>query len=211
MWKSPWLYRLVFVACLLPLLVLAWKWYHQELGVNRIEFVARYTGRWTLRLLLITLAITPLRRIPGLGPLIRFRRTLGLFTFFYGVLHGLHYFGIDAQWNMQVIVEDLTFRRFFIAGAIALLLMTPLALTSSDAAIRRMGGKRWQRLHRLIYLSAIAAVIHYAWQGKALFTTPLIYAGIVAVLLATRVLLFFLDRRKASRRNTRARPIRGLA
>jgi sulfoxide reductase heme-binding subunit YedZ len=187
----------------MPLLWLGWKWYQQELGVNRIEFVARYTGRWTLRLLLITLAITPLRRIPGLNPLIRFRRTLGLFTFFYGTLHGLHYFGVDAQWNWLVITEDLTFRRFFIAGAIALLLMTPLALTSFDAAIRWMGGKRWRRLHRLIYLSGVAAVIHYAWQGKALFQTPLVYGGILVTLFAARFLIFLVDRHKASQRNQR--------
>lgn len=188
-WKSPWLTRLVFVACLAPLAWLAWKWRHHQLGINAIEFVARYTGRWTLRLLIATLAITPLRRIPGLSPLIRLRRMLGLFTFFYGSLHGLHYFAIDAQWNWQVITEDLTIRRFFIAGAAALALMAPLALTSSDAAIRKLGGKRWQRLHRLIYLSAIAAIIHYIWQGKSASLTPLIYAAIVALLLALRLAL----------------------
>ena len=196
MWKNPWLSRLVFLACLSPLFWLSWKWFHNELGINSIEFVARYTGRWTLRLLLITLAITPLRRIPGLNPLIRFRRMLGLFTFFYGSLHAFHYFAVDVQWNWLVIVEDLTFRRFFIAGGISLALMAPLALTSSNAAIRWMGGRRWQRLHRLIYLSAVAGIVHYVWQGKSLTLPPLIYAGILAILLFVRVLIFLSRLRK---------------
>lgn len=206
MWKSPWLPRIVFAACLAPLVWLGWKWLHHELGINSIEFVARYTGRWTLRLLLITLAITPLRRIPGLSPLIRFRRMLGLFTFFYGVLHGLHYFGVDAQWNVQVITEDLTFRRFFIAGAAALLLMAPLALTSTDSAIRRLGGKRWQRLHRLVYVSAVAAITHYVWQGKVATLTPLIYAGVLALLLAIRLVLFVMRKPARTAERRLARP-----
>ena len=190
MWKSPWWSRLILAAALLPLVWLGWKWYHNELGINRIEYVARFTGSGTLRLLMITLAITPLRRIPGLNPIIRFRRMLGLLTFFWGCLHGLHYFAIDAQWSWLVIREDLTIRRFFIAGMLALLMMAPLAATSTNAAIRWMGGKRWQLLHRLIYLSAIAGVIHYAWQGKSLVRGPLYYAAILLVLLFVRVVLW---------------------
>jgi methionine sulfoxide reductase heme-binding subunit len=191
MWNSRWLRTLIFAACLAPLAWLAWRWYNNRLGINSIEFVARYTGSWTLRLLLITLAITPLRRIPGLSPIIRFRRMIGLFTFFYGVFHGLHYFARDAQWNTEVIIEDLTYRRFFIAGALALLLMTPLALTSFNAAIRWMGGRRWQLLHRLIYLSAAAAIVHYLWQYKALTMPPLIHGMILGFLLLIRVVLYF--------------------
>jgi sulfoxide reductase heme-binding subunit YedZ len=197
MWKSPWLSRIVFAACSAPMLWLVWRWWNDNLGINSLEFVARYTGRWTLRLLLVTLAITPLRRIPGLSPLVRFRRMIGLFTFFYGVAHGLHYFARDAQWDWARIVEDLTYRRFFIAGAIALLLMAPLAATSSDRAIRWMGGRRWQRLHRLVYLSAVAAVIHYLWQAKGIDLKPLIYAGILGLLLLARVLIWFVRRRAA--------------
>jgi methionine sulfoxide reductase heme-binding subunit len=129
---------------------------------------------------------------------------LGLFTFFYGCLHGWHYWAIDAQWNWAVIVEDLTFRRFFIAGAIALLLMTPLALTSSNAAIRWLGGRRWQLLHRLIYLSAISAVIHYLWQGKSYTLTPLIYAGILVLLLLFRVVMFLVKKKPARQRQLAA-------
>jgi sulfoxide reductase heme-binding subunit YedZ len=208
MWKSPWLPRLVFVACLAPFLVLAWKWTHNDLGINRLEYVARYTGATTIRLLLITLAITPLRRIPSLSPLIRFRRMLGLFTFSYGLLHAYHYFAIDAQWNTQILYEDFTMRRFFIAGAIALTLMIPLALTSFDRAIRWMGGKNWQRLHRLIYISAIAGVTHYWWQGKVATRTPILYAAILTLLLGIRV-VFYLEKRV--RRKRRALTRQGIA
>jgi len=190
-WRIKWLSKAVFAVCLLPLVYLAWLWYADKLGINAIERVARFTGDWTLRFLMITLAITPLRRIKALSPLVKFRRMLGLFTFFYGTLHGLHYFAIDAQWNMQVIKEDLTIRRFFIVGFAAWALMIPLALTSTNAAIRWMGGARWQLLHRLIYLTGILAVVHYALQGKTLTQTPLMYAALLAVLLLARVVFRF--------------------
>ncbi len=197
LWASPWLWWLVFLACLAPLAWLAWRWSHNDLGINRIEFVARYTGRWTLRILLASLAITPLRRLPGLSPLIRFRRMIGLFAFFYGSLHALHYFGIDVQWNWQTITEDLTYRRFFIAGALALGLMIPLAATSFDQSIRWLGGKRWQRLHRLVYISAMAAVVHFWWQGKVGTQTPQLYAAILIALLAIRVVFSISKRMRA--------------
>ena len=197
MWKTRWPNRIVFVLCLLPLVWLGWKWYQHDLGVNQIETVARFTGRWTLRLLLLSLAITPLRRLRGLNNLIRFRRMLGLFTFFYGCLHGLHYFALDAQWNWTVIREDLTFRRFFIAGFVALMLMVPLAATSFNAAIRWMGGKRWQALHRLVYLSAIVGLVHYVWQFKAITPTPILYGLILGLLLFYRVVAAIAKRRAA--------------
>lgn len=187
--SSRWLPWAVALICLVPMGWLLWKWAHNDLGINSIEYVARFTGRWALRFLLATLAITPLRRIPGLNPLIRIRRTLGLVAFGYGVFHGIHYFWRDAQWNWQIILEDLTIRRFFIAGAVSLVLMTPLAATSFNAAIRWMGGKRWQRLHRLVYLSAMAAIVHYVWQAKSINLTPLIYAAALFILLAIRAAL----------------------
>jgi sulfoxide reductase heme-binding subunit YedZ len=187
MLSSPWPPWVLLALGLAPLLWLAWKWAHQDLGVNSIEYVARYTGRWALRLMLITLAVTPLRRISRLVFLVRFRRMLGLLTFLYAALHGLHYFWRDAGWNAAVIVEDLTYRRFFIAGAVSVALMIPLAATSYGAAIRWLGSRRWKLLHRLVYLSAIAGVIHYLWQGKSYNLTPLIYTGILAVLLASRL------------------------
>jgi sulfoxide reductase heme-binding subunit YedZ len=187
---------LVFLLCLLPLADLAWRLHTNSLGINRIETVARFTGNWTLRFLLLSLAITPLRRLPSLNPLIRFRRMLGLFAFFYGSLHALHYFGIDVLWDMEIIREDLTARRFFIAGALSLLLMLPLAATSSNAAIRALGGRNWQRLHRLAYPAAAAGVVHFFWQGKAALWTPIYYGAVLAVLLAYRV-GYWLHKRKA--------------
>lgn len=190
-WRIKWLSKALFVICLLPLIYITWLWHGNKLGINQIERVARFTGDWTLRFLLITLAITPLRKIKALAPLGKFRRMLGLFTFFYGCLHMFHYLGVDTQWNWVVIREDLTIRRFFIVGFVALMLMVPLAATSFNAAIRYMGLERWQWLHRLVYVSAVLGVLHYLLQGKTFTETPLIYAGLLAVLLLSRVVLRF--------------------
>lgn len=200
MWKQPWLKPAVLVLCLLPLAILAWKWTHHQLGFNPIEYVARYLGRWTLRFLLITLAITPLRRIPGLSPLILFRRMLGLVTFLYAFLHGLHYYARDVQWNAQIIADDLTHRRFFIVGMAAFLLMVPLALTSFDRAIRWMGGKNWRRLHKLVYVSAVLGIVHFLWQAKSINLRPLEYAAVLAALLLARVVLALAPARTPARR-----------
>ena len=195
-WTNRFAKPAVFLLCLMPLANLAWRWYASELGINRIETVARFTGNWTLRLLLLSLCITPLRRLPGLGGLIRFRRMIGLFAFFYGTLHALHYFGLDVQWNTEIIWEDLTTRRFFIAGILALALMAPLAATSFNAAIRWMGPKRWQLLHRLAYVSAAAGVVHFFWQGKAALWTPIYYGFFLGVLLLYRIVYWALTRKK---------------
>ena len=186
-WNSRFAKPVVFLICLLPLLLLAWRWHGNELGINRIETVARYSGNWTLRFLLLSLCITPLRRLPGLSGLIRFRRMIGLFAFFYGTLHAMHYFGVDVQWNTEIIWEDLTTRRFFIAGILGLALMAPLAATSFNTAVRWMGAKRWQLLHRLAYVSAMAGVVHFFWQGKAALWTPIYYGLFLAVLLLYRI------------------------
>ena len=186
-WTSRFAKPAVFLLCLLPLLWLAWRWFNNDLGINRLETVARYTGNWTLRILLASLSITPLRRIRGLEGLLRFRRMIGLFAFFYGCLHASHYFGVDVQWNTEIIWEDITIRRFFIAGMLSLALMAPLAATSSNAAIRWMGAKRWQRLHRLAYISAIAGVVHFFWQGKAALWTPIYYGIFLGFLLLFRL------------------------
>jgi sulfoxide reductase heme-binding subunit YedZ len=201
MWKSPWLKRLAAALCLAPLALLAWKSWHGQLGINSIEYVSKYTGRWALRFLWITLAITPLRRLPGLNGLIGFRRMTGLSAFLYGTVHAIHYFGWDAQWNWLVIGEDLTFRRFFIAGAVALGLMIPLAVTSTDGWVRRLGGKRWQRLHYLVYPSALAAITHYVWQGKSLNPDPLFYALLLALLFAARLVIAVRKRLRHRRPN----------
>lgn len=188
-WRVKWLSKVVFVLCLLPLVWLGWLWYSHQLGINPVERVARYTGTWTLRFLMLTLAITPLRRIYVLSPIVKFRRMIGLFTFFYGCLHALHYFAIDIDWNAQIIREDLTVRRFFIVGFAALVTMVPLAATSFNAAIRWMGGQNWQRLHRLVYLTGVLGVVHYGLQGKVFTQTPYLYAGLLIVLLGARVVL----------------------
>ena len=186
-WNSRYAKPVVFLLCLVPLALLAWRWQHNELGINRIETVARYTGNWTLRFLLLSLCVTPLKRLPGQSGVARLRRMLGLFAFFYGCLHALHYYGLDVQWNLDIIKDDLTTRRFFIAGMAGLGLMVPLALTSFQAAIRWLGGKRWQLLHRLAYVSAIAGVVHFFWQGKAALWTPIYYGMFLGVLLLYRV------------------------
>lgn len=185
-WNSRFAKPAVFLLCLLPLVLLALRWHNNELGINRLETVARYTGNWTLRFLLLSLCITPLRRLPGQNGLIRFRRMIGLNAFFYGCLHALHYFWVDVQWDMEIIREDLTIRRFFIAGMLALALMAPLAATSFNAAVRWMGGKRWQLLHRLAYGAAMAGVIHFFWQGKAALWTPIYYGMFLGALLLYR-------------------------
>jgi sulfoxide reductase heme-binding subunit YedZ len=189
MWKNPWTSRIVFVACLLPLVYLGWRWYNHDLTANRLEYVARFTGRWTMRFLIASLAITPLRRMPGLNPLIGYRRMLGLFAFFYGVLHMLHYIVIDLRFDWLTLLDDLTYRRFFIAGMIALALMVPLAITSTKSWIRRLG-KNWQRLHNLVYLSALAATVHYVWQWKAISIPSLYYPAVMVLLLLARVVLW---------------------
>jgi len=185
-WNSRFAKPAVFLLCLLPLIHLGWRFYGNELGINRIEAVARFTGDWTLRFLLLSLCITPLRRLPGQSGLLRFRRLIGLFAFFYGTLHALHYFGIDVQWNTEIIWEDVTTRRFFIAGMISLTLMAALAATSFNRAIRWIGGKRWQLLHRLVYVSAAAGVVHFFWQGKAALWTPIYYGLFLGMLMIYR-------------------------
>ncbi len=185
-WNSRFAKPAVFLLCLLPLVLLALRWHNNELGINRLETVARYTGNWALRFLLLSLCITPLRRLPGQNGLIRFRRMIGLHAFLYGCLHALHYFWVDVQWNMEIIREDLTIRRFFIAGMLALALMAPLAATSFNAAVRWMGGKRWQLLHRLAYGAAMAGVVHFFWQGKAALWTPIYYGMVLGALLLYR-------------------------
>ena len=178
---------IVFVLCLVPTAVLSWRFQHHDLGFNPLETVARYTGDWTLRFLIATLMITPLRRVPGLNFLIKFRRMLGLFAFFYGTQHFLHYLAVDKIWDWDEIYGDFTMRRFYIFGLIGWLAMLPLAITSFNAAIRWMGGKRWQMLHRLVYVAGLAGVIHYFMQGKAANPEPLIYCAIMVLLLLYRV------------------------
>jgi sulfoxide reductase heme-binding subunit YedZ len=184
----------VFFAALIPLARLGLKAYQGELGANPIEVITHSTGDWTLIFLLLTLSITPLRRITGWQPWIRFRRMLGLYAFFYALLHLTTWLWLDKFFDVHEMVADVLKRRFITVGMTGLLLMLPLALTSTKGWIRRLG-KRWQKLHRLIYASAIAGVIHYWWLVKADVRKPEIYAVILAFLLGVRIVI---ARRKAS-------------
>jgi sulfoxide reductase heme-binding subunit YedZ len=192
-----WLKLPVFLAALAPFALLGWRAMHNDLGANPIEFVTHATGDWTIRFLMITLAITPARRLLGLPQLIKFRRMLGLFAFFYGCLHLMTYVWFDKFFDTAEMWKDVFKRPFITMGAAAFLLMLPLALTSTAGWIRRLGGKRWQLLHRLIYFSALAGVVHYYWLVKSDVRSPSRYAGILAVLLLIRVFLWSRQRAKA--------------
>jgi sulfoxide reductase heme-binding subunit YedZ len=193
----------VFLLCLGPVYVLVWKYFHDLLGANPIDVITRTTGRWTLTFLLITLGVTPLRKLASLPWLIRFRRMLGLFAFFYGSLHLMTYLWLDKFFDVHEILHDIAKRRFITAGMTAWSLILPLALTSTAGWIRRLGGKRWQKLHMLIYFSATAGVIHFIWLVKADLRRPLTYGAILAVLLLYRMAVWSLAKVRA--RNVVAR------
>ena len=187
----------IFLACLGPLAVLTWKAFHQLLGANPVDVITRSTGKWTLIFLLLTLAITPARRLLRTPWLIRFRRMLGLFAFFYGSLHLMTYVWLDQFFNLQSMLHDIAKRKFITAGMTAFALMVPLALTSTAGWIRRMGGKRWQKLHRLIYFSAAVGVIHFLWLVKADRSRPIAYGSVLLALLLFRVATWMLGRMRA--------------
>jgi sulfoxide reductase heme-binding subunit YedZ len=186
-WKPPLLKVGVFGACLVPLAVLAGQALSHSLGANPIDEITDQTGIWTLRLLLITLAVTPARRLTGWNRLIQLRRMLGLFAFFYGSLHFLTYIWLDQFFVLEDIVADVMDRPFITAGFVGFVLLIPLAVTSTTAMIRRLGGKWWQRLHRLVYVTAVGGVVHYLWLVKADTRQPLIYGSILGILLAYRL------------------------
>ena len=187
MLTNRWTKIVVFALCLAPLGLLGWTAYTGNLGANPIEYITHATGDWTLRFLCITLAVTPLRKLLKQPNLIRFRRMLGLFAFFYGCLHLTTYFWLDKFFDWQEILKDVAKRRFITMGFLAFVLMIPLAITSTTWAIRRLGGARWRRLHQLVYVSAIAGVIHYYWLVKSDVRLPVLYAAIAAILLAYRI------------------------
>src|SRR5580704_4582830 len=182
-----WFKPVVFLACLGPLARLGWKAYRGLLGANPIEVITHSTGDWILIFLLVTLSITPLRKLTGQLWMIRYRRMFGLFAFFYAMLHFLTYIWLDKFFDVHEMWADVLKRRFITVGFTGFVLLIPLAFTSTQDWIRRLGGKRWQALHRLIYLSAIAGVIHYWWLVKADIREPLKYGVILAVLLGYRI------------------------
>lgn len=180
---------LIWVLALLPFARLLYLGATGQYGANPLEFVTRSTGTWTLVMLCATLAVTPLRRLTGWSWLLRVRRMLGLFAFFYGTLHFLLWLGVDRGFDLAYMAKDVFKRPFITAGFAAFALMVPLAATSTHAMVRRLGGKRWQRLHRSIYAIAVLAILHYWWHkaGKNDFGEVSIYAAVVATLLGARL------------------------
>lgn len=178
---------LLFIACLVPLFRLGWFGYSGQLGANPIEFITRSLGTWTLVFLLITLSITPLRQLSGWTWLVKLRRMAGLYAFFYALLHFITYIWLDQFFDLAAIYKDVIKRPFITIGFTAFVLLIPLAITSTNAMVKRLGGKRWKQLHKLVFPIAIFAVIHYWWLVKKDITQPLIYAAILTTLLGYRI------------------------
>ena len=192
---SKWTKVAVFLICLIPFGELVWRIIKSDLGANPVEFLQHATGDWTLRFLVFTLCITPFRKLLNLPDLIRFRRMLGLFAFFYVSLHFLTYLGPDQAFDLAAMWKDVAKRPFITVGFAAFVSLIPLAVTSTAGWIRRIGGKRWQMLHRLIYFAAVCGVIHYYWLVKSDVRKPLLYGALVAILLAWRLGSWFSKRR----------------
>lgn len=182
---------LLFCAALVPLAWLGWDALHDDLGANPIQEISHRTGDWTLRFLLLTLAITPLRRLTGWRTLLRLRRMLGLYAFFYACLHFLTYVGLDQFFDLETIVADVAKHPYVLVGFTCFLLLIPLAATSTDGMMRRLGGRRWQRLHRLVYFIAVGGVVHFLWLVKSDLRQPLLYAAVLALLLGYRLYVRF--------------------
>lgn len=211
---SKWTKVVVFVLCLLPLADLGLRvlaaaspgalgdWFSNGLSANPIKFIEHFTGDWTLRFLVITLAVTPLRKILHLPLLIRFRRMFGLFAFFYVSLHFATWLVLDhwQEWSWASIWADLLKRPFIAIGFAGFLLLIPLAITSTAGWIRRLGGKRWRMLHRAIYVTAVLGVIHFYWLVKSDKREPLAYGAIFAVLFLWRIGAWLVERRAAAAR-----------
>ena len=184
---------LLFLFSLAPLARLAWLGLHDGLGANPIEFITHSTGTWTLVFLLITLSVTPLRRLTGRNELIRYRRMLGLFAFFYACLHFTTYIWLDQFFDWSAMLKDVIKRPFITVGFASFVLLIPLAATSTHAMQRRLK-RRWQQLHRLVYLIAIGGVAHYWWLVKKDITQPALYALALALLLGFRLAYLFIQR-----------------
>lgn len=195
--SSPWTKAASFLLCLLPFLLLLWPFYKlvttgdaPEFGANPVEYITHDTGNWTIRFLLIALAITPARKLFNQPKIARYRRMLGLFAFFYLCLHFMTWFILDKSFSLSDMWADILKRRFITVGMLGFALLIPLAVTSTAGWVRRMGFVKWQRLHRLIYFATLAGVIHYYWLVKSDVRLPLMYGGILAVLMAYRFYLW---------------------
>jgi methionine sulfoxide reductase heme-binding subunit len=194
---SRWTKLVLFLLGLSPVGYVFWRGYQSNLTANPVEFVQHFTGDWTLRFLLITLSVTPLRKLLNLPDLIRFRRMCGLFAFFYACLHLLTYLWPDQNFDLAGMWKDVSKRPFITVGFLGFILLIPLALTSTKGWIRRLGGKRWQALHRLIYVTALCGIVHYYWLVKSDHRLPLFYGAILALLLLYRLSVSILKPRPA--------------
>ena len=193
--QIAWIKAAVFVACLVPLARLVWLGLDHKLGANPIEYITHSTGWWTLALIMATLAVTPLRRLASLPWLLRLRRMLGLYAFFYACLHFLTYIWLDQFFDPGEILKDIAKRPFITVGFAAFVLLIPLAITSTNAMVRRLGARRWQLLHRLVYVIGTLGVIHFWWLVKKDVTEPFAFAVVLAMLLIVRLLYLLRQQR----------------
>ena len=197
----------IFLACLLPAAHLIWNTYQivtgttslTDLGANPITEIEIQTGLWTMRFLAITLAVTPVREVTGIGALATYRRMFGLFTFFYACLHVATWVGVDWFFDWRAMAEEVVKRKFIFVGMATFLTLVPLALTSTKGSIRRLGGRRWNRLHRLVYVAAIGGTVHYLWAVKKDTLFPLVYFALFSLLLGYRAFFVLRDRRARAR------------
>ena len=197
---SKWTKAALFLLCLLPLADLVWRGFNYDLSADPVKYITHRTGDWTLRFLVVTLAISPLRKILRLPQLIRFRRMFGLFAFFYVCLHFTTWIWLDHYFVWSAMWKDVLKRPFITVGFTGFVLLIPLAITSTSGWIRRLGGRRWQWLHRAIYLTAVAGVIHFYWLVKSDVRRPLRYAFFVGILLAWRLGAWLMERRRSAAR-----------
>lgn len=189
---------LILVNGAVPLALLGWDAWHHQLGANPPNFAILTTGMMTLVFLVLTMAVTPLRKVTGWNWLIQFRRMLGLYAFFYACVHFSLFFSLDRGFSVSSTLTEMVKRKYLIVGSTALIVMIPLAITSTNGMIKRLGGKRWRALHRLAYVAAICGVIHYYMQVKADVRLPLVFAAVLAVLLGYRLLNYWRQRKPAA-------------
>jgi sulfoxide reductase heme-binding subunit YedZ len=189
----------IFVNSLVPFVLMGWDWYHGQLGANPVEFLTRTTGMLTLVFLLVSLAVTPLRKITSVQWLIQFRRMLGLYAFFYGFLHLLTYIWFDRSFNIKSTISDIYARPFIAIGMFSFFLLVPLAITSTKGWIKRLGGKRWARLHKLAYVASIGGVIHFWMLVKSDTRLPIRFAFVLALLLGSRLVITHLKQKTPAR------------
>ena len=199
----------VFIACLIPLALLALRAWRDQLGANPIEYITRSTGWWTLTFLMITLAVTPARKLLSMPWLLRLRRMLGLFAFFYASLHFTTYIWLDQFFDLHDIVKDVMKRPFITVGFTAFLLLIPLAATSTNAMVKRLGARRWQWLHRAVYAIGTLGVLHFLWLVKKDIREPLAFGLVLAVLLGARLVLRWREHARTSSATARVAPRAG--